>query len=145
MTGEGILFDQFRKRKLLDYYLEPVAQKNGLLLSEVRLILHLYLSGSNTRRALADFAGLTKGSLSVQLQRLAGKGLVSVTETHIPDSREKTLQISFPPAAETVLAELENALKDFEAARVSGFGREERAQYEQLSRHIQENIRDILQ
>ena len=84
-------------------------------------MLHLYLSRATTRKALADFTGLTKGSLSMQLQRLIGKGLVSVTETYIPDSRERTLQISFPPAAETVLAELENVLKDFEAARLSGF------------------------
>lgn len=145
LTGEGILFDQFRERKLLDYYLEPVAQKNGLMLSEVRLMLQLYLSGSNTRKALADFTGLTKGSLSMQLQRLTGKGLVSVTETHIPGSREKELQISFPPAAETVLAELENVLKDHETARSSGLSREEQTQYEQISQHIQKNIRDILQ
>ena len=145
LSGEGILFDQFRERKLLDYYLEPVAQKNGLLLPEIRLMLQLYLSGANTRKALADFTGLTKGSLSMQLQRLAGKGLVSVTEAHIPDSREKTLQLLFSPTAETVLEESENALKDFEAARLSGFSREERTQYEQLSQHIQENIRDILQ
>ena len=145
LTGEGILFDQFRERKLLDYYLEPVAQKNGLLLPEVRLMLHLCLSQANTRRALADFTGLTKGSLSMQLQRLTGKGLISVTETHIPDSREKALQITFSPAAETVLGELQNVLKDFESARLSGFSREERTQYEQFSQHIQENIRDILQ
>ena len=49
LIGEGILSDQFRERKLLDYYLEPVAQKNGLLLPEVRLMLQLYLSGTNTR------------------------------------------------------------------------------------------------
>ena len=50
-----------------------------------------------------------------------------------------------PPTAETVLNELQNVLKDFESARLSGFSRDERAQYEQLSQHIQENIRDILQ
>jgi len=146
LAGEGVLSDQFRERKLLDYYLEPAAQKNSLTLPEARLLLHLRQSGAETgREDLADFAGLSRRNLSAQLQRLTGKGMVSVTEARVPDSREKRLQITFPPAAGPVLSELEDALKDFEAARLSGFTGEEKAQYARMSRRVQENIRDVLQ
>lgn len=146
LEGEGPLFDLFRERKLLDYYLEPAAQKNGLTLPEAALLLRLRRIGPCARKDLADFAGLSRGGLSRQLQRLAAKGLVTVTEVRVPaGEREKQLQISFPPAANTVLAELDGALEDFEAARLSGFSGEEQAQYARLSRQVQDNIRDVLQ
>ena len=145
LAGEGPLYDRFRERKLLDYYLEPVALKNGISLPEARLLLHLRQSCAGTRQELADFAGLSRGSLSMLLQRLTGKGLVSAAETRAPGGREKRLQISFSAAAEPVLAGLEDAWRDFEAARLSGFSGEERAQYDQWTRRIQENIRSLLQ
>lgn len=145
LFGEGLLFDRFRERKLLDYYLEPVAQRNGLSLPEVRLLLHLRLYGAGTRKGLADFAGLSRGGLSMQLQWLAAKGLVTATEARAAENREKHLQITFPPAAEAVLAELERAWEDFEAARLSGFSGDEQAQYAHLSRRVQDNIREVLQ
>lgn len=145
LSGQGILFDWFRERKLLDYYLEPVAQEHGLTLPEIRLLLYIRVSGANTRKDLADFAGLSKGGLSMQLQRLTAKGLVSITETRIPDSREKQMKIAFLPAAETVSAGLESVLEDFDAVRLSGFSSGEQAQYAQLSQRVQGNIREILQ
>lgn len=145
LAGEGLLFDSYRERKLLDYYLEPVAQKSGLTILEARLLLHLRLYGSGTRKHLADFAGLSKGNLSVQLQRLNAKGLISTSELRGPADGDKQLKVSFPPAAESVLAELESAWKDFEAARLSGFSDDERVQYAQLSQRVQDNIRDVLQ
>lgn len=145
LSGQGILFDWFRERKLLDYYLEPAAQKNGLTLPEIRLLLYLRFFGANTRKNLTDLVGISKGSLSMQIQRLTAKGLIAVTETRIPGSREKIMNISFFPAAEAVLAELQSVLEDFEAAQLSGLSSEERTQYTQLSQRIQRNIRDVLQ
>lgn len=145
LTGEGLLFDQYRERKLLDYYLEPAAQKNGLTLPEARLLLHLRSFSSGVRKDLADFTGLSKGNLSVLLQRLSAKGLVSTDGSRTPDDRERQMKISLSPAAESVLTELENTLKDFESARLSGFSSAEQAQYTQLSQRIQDNVRDVLQ
>ena len=62
-----------------------------------------------------------------------------------PGQREKRLHIAFPAAAGPVLADLENALRDFEEARLSGFTPEERDRYEALTERIQGNIRSILQ
>ena len=144
LAGEGFLYETFRERKLMDYYLEPAAQKNGLSLSEADLLLRLHRSGSGTRKELADFAGLTKSGLSILLQRLSAKGLIATAEARTGGS-EKQLQISFTAAAEAVLTDVEKAYEDFEAARLSGFTEEERARYAQLTSRIQDDIRSILQ
>ena len=144
LAGEGLLFDLYRERKLLDYYLEPVAEKNGLTLPEAALLLRLRQVESGTRKDLADFAGLPRGSLVMQLKRLSVKGLVTVTEARVPAGGEKQLKISFPPAAEPVLEELESVWEEFEATRLSGFSGEEQVQYAQLARRVQDNIRNAL-
>lgn len=63
---EGFLMDEYRSRKLLDYYLEPVAIKNDLTLDETRLLLYLSQPHhSSTRRELADFANISSRSLTI--------------------------------------------------------------------------------
>lgn len=148
LEGQGFLFDTFRERKLLDYYLEPAAQKNDLSLPEARLLLYLRQSGPAARKDLADFAGLPRGGLSMLLNRLEGKGLISVTELRGAKGkrgRESRLEITFPPSANAVLEDVANIWEDFTSARFSGFSPEERELYERFVGRIQENIRGILQ
>lgn len=143
LTGEGLLYDLLRERKLLDYYLEPAALKNALSLPEASLLLHLRQAAPGGRKELAAFAGLSRSTFSMLLQRLAGKGLVAVSESR--RGGDKILEIAFPPASEPLLADLESAWQDFEAARLSGFSGAEREQYARMTGRIQENIREILQ
>lgn len=148
LEGQGFLFDTFRERKLLDYYLEPAAQKNDLSLPEARLLLYLRQSGPAARKDLADFAGLPRGGLSMLLNRLEGKGLISVTELRGAKGkrgRESRLEITFPPSANAVLEDVANIWEDFTSARFSGFSPEERELYERFAGRVQENIRGILQ
>lgn len=145
LAGSGVLFDRFRERKLLDYYLEAAALKNDLSVQEVRLLLYLRQSGASTRRELAEFAGLSRGSLSVLLNRLTSKGLIEITETRSPGRGEKRLEIACLPCAAPVLEGLEDAWRDFTAAQFCGFSQEEREQYARLSEKMQENIRKVLQ
>lgn len=148
LEGQGFLFDTFRERKLLDYYLEPAAQKNDLSLPEARLLLYLRQSGPAARKDLADFAGLPRGGLSMLLNRLEGKGLISVTELRGAKGkrgRESRLEITFPPSASAVLEDVANIWEDFTSTRLSGFSPEERELYERFVGRIQENIRGILQ
>lgn len=145
LEGQGFLFDTFRERKLLDYYLEPAAQKNDLSLPEARLLLYLRQSGPAARKDLADFAGLPRGGLSMLLNRLEGKGLISVTELRGAKGkrgRESRLEITFPPSASAVLEDVANIWEDFTSARFSGFSPEERELYERFAGRVQENIRD---
>lgn len=145
LEGQGLLFDFFRERKLLDYYLEAAALKNDLSLQEARLLLYLRQSGASTRRELADFTGLSRGGLSILLNRLEGKELIGVSEARGAEGREKRLDIAFQPDAAPVLEDMEAAWRDFAAARLSGFSQEEREQYRQLAGRVQENIRKVLQ
>ncbi|MCI8399751.1 MAG: glycosyltransferase [Oscillibacter sp.] len=147
LKGAGLLYDRFRERKLLDYYMESAALKNGLSLPEARLLLCLREAPPDAgRRELADFAGLSRGVLSMQLSRLEGKGLVSVTEARSAERKEeRRLEIAFPASAAPVLEDLADAWAEFMAARLSGFEPEERAQYEALTERVQDNIRNVLQ
>lgn len=146
LEGEGALCDLYRERKLLDYYLEPAAQKNGLTLPEANLLIRLRQCGVGTRKELADFAGVSRSGLSVLLQRLGAKGLVSAAEVKTaPDDREKRLKVTILPAAEPMLTELKHAYEDFQQARLSGLDAGERARYGELAHRVQDNIRTILQ
>lgn len=145
LEGEGLLYDALRERKLLDYYLEPAAQKNGLSLAEANLLLRLRQWDGGARRELAEFAGVSGGSLSVLLQRLVSRGLISIGETKEPGGREKRLSVAFPSAAGTALSDVEKAWEDFETARLSGLTGEEREEYARLTLRVQDSIRDILQ
>ena len=145
LEGRGLFYDLFREKKLLDYCLEPAALKSGLSLRDAGLLLYLRQAGGGGRRELAALTGLSKGALTMALKRLSGRGLLSVEEVRDPGQREKCLHIAFPAAAGPVLADLENALRDFEEARLSGFTPEERDRYEALTGRIQDNIRSILQ
>lgn len=145
LSGQGPLYDMLRERKLLDYYLEPVALKHSLPLQETRLLLYLRQWEGGTRGGLAEFAGLPRGTLSMLLQHLGSRGLLAAEESRVPGGKEKRMQISFLPAAGPVLAGLEDAWQDFSAAQLAGFSPEEREQYGQWNRRIQDNIRDVLQ
>lgn len=145
LEGEGLLFDLFRERKLLDYYLEAAALKNSLTLPEVRLLLHLRQFGSFTRKELADFAGLARGRLTMLLNRLEGRKLIAVSEVRNAAGRDKRLEASFSSSAAPVLKDIEDAWKDYMAARMSGLTREERERHDQLAGMVQENIQKILQ
>ena len=141
LTAEGILMDEYRNRKLLDYYLESVALKNNLSLAEIRLLLCLNQPHqSHTRKELADFAGLTLRNLSALLQKLSSRGLIKM------DVRrgKKPLSITFLPAAGPVLKELAIAQNNYDQARFSGFTDEELIQYSALSEKIKRNMQKIL-
>lgn len=146
LNGDGILCDAFRDRKLLDHYLETAALKNDLPLIDARLLLSLCQAGpSCTRRELADFAGLSRGSLTLALQRLNGKGLIKIEEARISDPAEKRFSISFTPEADSILADLNAVQSDYETARFAGFSSEDLAQYHALSDQVKRNIQAVLQ
>lgn len=146
LNGDGVLCDAFRDRKLLDHYLETAALKNDLPLTDAGLLLALsQFTSTCTRRDLADFADLSRGGLTLALQRLSGRGLIKIEEARAPELPEKRLSISFTSEAQPVLADLSAALSDYEGARFAGFSGEELSQYRALSGKIKRNIQDVLQ
>ena len=146
LDGEGVLYDAFRERKLLDRYLETAALKNDLTLSDARLLLALWeLNFQPTRREAADFANLPRSTFSVSLQRLTARGLVKVAELRQGKERSWRMDITFPEAAGPVLADLRIARQNFESTRLAALQPGELAQYNRLAEKIQSHIRDTLQ
>ncbi len=148
MDGNGIFMETYRNRKLLEYYLEPMALKYDLTLAEAQFLLQLScLHLPLTKRDLQDFSGLTARRLSVTLQKLTVKGLID-TEEIIPErrkngSKDRLLSISLTGEAQRVLKDLETALERYEEAKYDGFTEEEWMEYARLSEKIRKNIRKI--
>lgn len=135
VAGEGILMDAYRDRKLLEYYLEPVAIRYDLTVAEAKLLLcAAQLPDLRSRTELADFAGIGRGSLARKLQKLTARGYIRA------EGRRLLLQ----PAADPILAELAAAQNDFEQTRFSDFGEEDLIQYAAFSERIKRSTQKIL-
>ena len=169
LQAEGPAGEDYRKRKLLEHYLEPVALKGDLKVMDVRLLLCLCEKHEwDSRRELADFAGITRTNLTSGLQRLTMKGFLKVEEVKEPkpSKKDKTtgknkmktaemaetkrkerggrIAVTILPAAAAVMKELEMAQRDYDAARFAGFTEEELIKYADLSEKIKENTKNIL-
>ena len=120
ISGEGILSEFYRSRKLLDRCLEAIALRNDLTLGELSLLLSLsQMHTFCSRTELADFAGLSKSSLARTLQKLSAKDYIRVNSTR------KYLHVDLLPAATALLPELATAQNDFDMARFAGLSEEE--------------------
>lgn len=169
LQAEGPAGEDYRKRKLLEHYLEPVALKGDLKVMDVRLLLCLCEKHEwDSRRELADFAGITRTNLTSGLQRLTMKGFLKVEEVKEPkpSKKDKTtgknkmkaaemaetkrkerggrIAVTILPAADAVMKELEMAQRDYDAAKFAGFTEEELIKYAELSEKIKENTKNIL-
>ena len=169
LQAEGPAGEDYRKRKLLEHYLEPVALKGDLKVMDVRLLLCLCEKHEwDSRRELADFAGISRTNLTSGLQRLTMKGFLKVEEVKEPkpSKKDKTtgknktktaemtetkrkerggrITVTILPAADAVMKELEMAQRDYDAARFAGFTEEELIKYAELSEKIKENTKNIL-
>ena len=169
LQAEGPAGEDYRKRKLLEHYLEPVALKGDLKVMDVCLLLCLCEKHEwDSRRELADFAGITRTDLTSGLQRLTMKGFLKVEEVKEPkpSKKDKTtgknkmkaaemaetkrkgrggrIAVTILPAADAVMKELEMAQRDYDAARFAGFTEEELIKYAELSEKIKENTKNIL-
>lgn len=141
ISSEGFLMDEYRNRKLLDYYLEPIAMKNDMTLNEARLLLYLNQPHHcTTRRELADFTNMSQHTLSMLLQKLSAKGLLKVETIR----SKKQINILFLPVAAPILREIADAQNSYDRARYESFTEEELVQYAYYTDKIKQNIQKIL-
>ena len=139
ISGEGILSEFYRSRKLLDRCLEAIALRNDLTLGELSLLLSLsQMHTFCSRTELADFAELSKSSLSRTLQKLSAKDYIRVISTR------KYLHVDLLPAATALLPELATAQNDFDAGRFAGLSEEELICYAKVTEKIKENTMRVL-
>ena len=145
IAGDGVLRDEYRNRKLLDYYLESAALKNDLTLLEARTLFYLSQAGEVINfRELVDFTGLSRSTLGRLIQKLTSKGLIKTEEVRETKKAEKKLRIFFLPPAAIVRQDLHTAQRDYEETKMEGFTKEELEQYARLEEKIKKNIRKVL-
>lgn len=146
ITGEGILADAFRERKLLEQHLESAALQNDMSLQEASVLLALsQLAPVPSRKLLADFVNMSRGTLSINLQKLVSRGLINTEDIRDDTTVKRQFQVTILPAARPVLEALEDAQRNYVEARLSGFTREEMEQYRLLTDKARENTRKALQ
>lgn len=144
VSGDGILMEAYRSRKLLEHYLEIVALQYDLTLRDVTLLLSLsQIEVVGNRRELADYAGLSPSSLARALQRLSSKDLVKVTDVR-KKGEKKHLRIELCEDALPILESIAHAQNDFDAARFAGFSEEELITYARLAEKIKQNTLKVL-
>lgn len=144
VSGDGILMEAYRSRKLLEHYLEIVALQYDLALQDVTLLLSLsQIETVGNRRELADYAGLSPSSLARALQRLSSKDLVKVTDVR-KKGEKKHLRIELCEDALPILESIAHAQNDFDAARFADFSEEELITYARLAEKIKQNTLKVL-
>ncbi len=169
LQAEGPAGDAYRKRKLLEHYLEPVALKGDMKVSDVCLLLCLCEKHEwDSRRELADFAGISRTNLTSSLQRLNMRGFLKVEDVKEPKTsrkdkaagknktkaaetseqkrkeRREKIVVTILPAADSVMRELALAQRDYDEARFAGFTEEELIKYADLSEKVKENTQRVL-
>ncbi len=156
LTGQGVLMDEYRRRKLLEYAFSPVAQRHGLSLVDIRTLVHLsYPQPQYDRKGLADLVGISRGSLNRALQHLVFKGYIQVEDvkakTEIPHAEGmeyhtvKQLNVTLLPDAAPLLDEIAEVEKHFSQRVFAGFSQEEQELYRAMTNRLNENIQRILQ
>lgn len=146
VSGDGILMELYRSRKLLERYLETAALQSDLSLKEISLLFYLYhLDTPKSKKELSDFTGMSKNTLSRTLQKLNAKNLIRVTELrNKAGEQKKLLSIEFLPASDPILSGFTAVQDDFDSVRFDGFSDEERALYQRISAKIKDNVSRVL-
>lgn len=143
VSGDGVLMEAYRNRKLLERYLTTVATCNDLTLKEVVLLFYIsQLPGECSCRELADISGMSRNSLILTLQKLVSKEFIKLSDLFKMPG--KSLSIELLPACDSLLADFATAQNDYNAVRFADFSEEELAEYQRLSEKITENTQKIL-
>ena len=135
--GDSYFVEDYRNRKLMAYYLEPVAIKHALTLEEARVLLALsYIPAVKDRKELAEFLEISEKHQSVLLGKFHKNGYLKIKKKR----KQEMLEITFLADSEKLLPELKQAEKEFEQARMSKLSDVEIEEYHRLNALIKENI-----
>lgn len=139
--GNDYFAQDYRNRKLMAYYIEPVAIKNDLTLEEARVLLVLsHHPMVKNRKELAEFLEVSLQRLTIIFNKLRKNEYIKVSKKR----GENRLEIIFYKAAEKLIDELKIAERQFETARFSGLTERELQEYKRLSEQIKGNTLEII-
>lgn len=147
--NSGVLSNIYLKRKSLEAAFQLSLFRYNLQLNEALLLL--YLNQSNrlcTRKELADFIGCSKRSLSIILQTLKNRGLITWTEHATTQANKnknkktniKMLDIHILPTALPILESLKKAQNTYYESSFYGFSANEIELYQSMTKRIEENM-----
>lgn len=141
VQGDEELWENYYYRKLLDHYLEPYAIIHELSLEEMRILMYLTLEPQcENYKELADFLQISQRRMTVLLQRLSQKKIVSVKKKYA----EKQLEIVFLQEAASIREALKEVREKYKAAKTAGLTEEEKAEYMRLTEKIRGSIEQLL-
>ncbi len=141
--GEGPLYELYRERKLQEKMFDTVVLRHDLSTNEVKLLYYLSQTHEKcTFKEMANILNITRGGLSLAIQRLLSKELIEATEKE--KGRNSSERYVVTSEAKSILEELLFVLSDFEQVQYEGFSEEEIELYERLKAKRDENIRKAL-
>lgn len=133
--------EDYRNRKLMAYYIEPVAIKYDLTLEEAKVLLVLsHQPVVKHKKELAEFLEISMQRLAIVLNKLRKNEYVKV----IKKRGKEQLEILFFESSEKLIEELKIAESQFETVRFSGLTERETQEYQRLAAKIKENTLNII-
>lgn len=142
---DSILAEAYRDRKLLEYYLEPVALRCGLSVKETGLLAYLSREKREfTREELADLMNMSRPRLQAALQKLSARGMIRLEEGKEKKNGRKLYAAQIQPAAALLFKDFEAVRRDYFETRFRGFTEEEMESYRRFDSRIRENVRTVL-
>lgn len=140
-SGDTYCEEEYRQRKLLDYYLEPIAIKTGLSLEEIHILLALsYMPVIKDRKELADFLGITEQRQAYLFSRFYRNGYFRISKIR----GKEQLKIFFFSSEKKLLEEIQQAEAEYKKVRFAGFSEQDMEEYNRLSDMIKENTARII-
>ena len=138
---EHYFAEDYRNRKLMAYYIEPVAMKYGMTLEEARVLLVLsHQPMVKNKKELAEFLEISQQRLTIVLNKFRKNEYAKVSKKR----GEDRLEILFYMTAQKLIEELKMAERQFEEARFSGLEESDMQEYYRLSAKIKENTLGII-
>lgn len=149
VSGDGLLFDSYRSRKVMERYLEIIALKYDLSMKETMLLYHIsQFYQSVSRKELADFMGVSVKSTTVALQKLILKNYIGVPKVEsffeLDKLTEKFFTIDVMESAYPIIADIDQAIADYQHVIFSDFTDAEEMEYQRLHQKIQDNMMKVL-
>ena len=158
--GEGIFFDLYRERKLLEKLFDVVALRNDLKAVDVKILYYLSYPHENcTLKEMSDILDISKKKINASLQRLLAREMIAEPKEEKGRERVKSAaaenqqegkrkirvkEYTMTQEAENILSETLFGLYDLEKIQYEGFSQKEIEMYEMLNEKRKENIKTAL-
>ena len=158
--GEGIFFDLYRERKLLEKLFDVVALRNDLTTVDIKILYYLNGPHENcTRKEMSEILDIPVRKINISVQKLLAKEMITAPEEEKGRGRAKSgskgkqqgekrkarvNEYTITQEAENILSETLFGLYDLEQIQYEGFSQKEIELYEMLNEKRKKNIKTAL-